>query len=69
MKKKTAQLEREIASVLGETKERRRITDGQIRELIASLDGFHGNELKDRSESSVKQEIATIRYWIENAFR
>jgi hypothetical protein len=37
------------------------MTDSQIRELIGAIDHFHGNELKDRSEASVGEEITAIR--------
>ena len=37
------------------------MTDEQIRDLIAQIDHFHGNELKDRSEASIKAEVKTIR--------
>ena len=40
-------------------------TASEIRDLIARLDVFHGNELKDRSEASVKAEIAEIRHWLQ----
>lgn len=40
------------------------MTDDKIRELIAAIDRFHGNELKDRSEASVKQEIEEIKRWL-----
>jgi hypothetical protein len=37
-------------------------TDGpDIRALIEAVDRFHGNELKDRSEASISEEIAVIR--------
>lgn len=42
------------------------VTDQEIRELIALIDGYHGNKLKDRSEASVRGEIAAIRYWMED---
>jgi len=38
-----------------------KLSDSQIRELISSIDRYHGNELKDRSEKSISDEVKTIR--------
>jgi len=36
-------------------------SDSELRELISSIDRFHGNELKDRSEKSIQDEIRYLR--------
>lgn len=36
------------------------MTKRQARELIAAIDHYHGNELKDRSERSIRAEASEI---------
>ena len=33
----------------------------RARDLISEIDGYHGNELKDRSERSISEEETVIR--------
>ena len=42
------------------------MTDEQIRELIAAIDRFHGNELKDREPSHIQQEISVIKEYLRS---
>jgi hypothetical protein len=35
------------------------------RHLISSIDGYHGNEMKDRDERSIRREIATLKSIVE----
>jgi len=41
------------------------LTEQEIRELIAAIDRFHGNELKDRSERSVQEEVQVIKEFLK----
>ena len=34
--------------------------DERARELIGSIDHFHGNEMKDRTEASINSEVAVV---------
>ena len=35
------------------------------RDLISSIDGYHGSQMKDRNEQSIQDEIATLKWIIE----
>ena len=39
-------------------------TDEEIIRLIASIDHFHGNELKDRTKEHVAAEVAAIKRFL-----
>jgi len=65
MPKKTAvQLEREIADALARPS--KLPTDVEIIELIAAIDHFHGNELKDRTRAHIAQEAAVIKRFLQD---
>lgn len=40
------------------------MTDENIRELIEAIDRFHGNQLKDRADSHIQQEISIIKQYL-----
>ena len=40
-------------------------TEAEIVQLIAAIDGFHGNELKERTKAHVAQEVATIKRFLQ----
>lgn len=42
------------------------LTEAQIRELIAAIDRYHGNELKERTESSIADEVRTIQEFLDD---
>lgn len=65
MPKKTAsQLEREVADALARPS--RLPTDAEIIDLIASIDHFHGNELKDRASAHIAREVAVIKRFLQD---
>jgi hypothetical protein len=41
------------------------LTDDEIRRLIAMIDHFHGNELKERSERSILEEVQVIKEFLK----
>jgi hypothetical protein len=43
----------------------RRPTDAEIIEMIRSIDGYHGNEMKERSKESVASEVFEIRQFLK----
>jgi hypothetical protein len=40
-------------------------TDADIIDMISAIDGFHGNELKERSSASIQQEVRVIRTYLQ----
>lgn len=59
-RKTPAQLDREIAHAMKASP-----TDADIIDMIEAIDGFHGNELKERSSASIQQEIRVIRTYLQ----
>jgi len=42
------------------------LTDEKIRELIEAIDRFHGNQLKDRDDAHIQQEISFIKEYLRS---
>ena len=40
------------------------MNEEKIRELIALIDSFHGNQLKDRDDSHIAQEVRVIKEFL-----
>jgi hypothetical protein len=40
------------------------LLDRYIRVLIDRIDMYHGNELKDRSDKSIQDEIGEVKEWL-----
>ena len=38
--------------------------DRTVRRLIGEIDGFHGNQLKDRTEQHIAQEVRVIQRFL-----
>ena len=41
------------------------MNEEKIRELIAVIDSFHGNQLKDRDDSHIQQEVRVIKEFLD----